>query len=139
MFVGTIIFYFGDNFITPSMPDREGEALVGDVIIDMKAVGGSGESGRVALTFMGAKTKISLRLDGAPYGTLQPAHIHKGTCENIGEEAKYKLTFPATGSSESVIEAGLEELRAAGAMVIDIHKSFAEDKKVVSCGELRFN
>ncbi len=136
MFAGIIIFYFGDNFSKSPAPEMEELALVGDIIIDMKAVGGSDEWGKVALTFLGAKTKISLRLDGAPYGALQPAHIHKGTCDAIGEELTHKLTFPATGSSESVVEASLDELRAEGSLVIDVHKSFAEDGVVVACGEI---
>jgi hypothetical protein len=139
LFAGTIIFYFGDNFQKSPAGNIDAPSLTGDIVIEMKEVGGSGEYGKAGITFLGEKTKFSLLLEGAPYGTLQPAHIHKGTCAAVGEETKYKLNFPATGSSDSIIEASLAELRAAGPLAIDIHKSFADDKTIVSCGEMEFN
>jgi len=135
----SVNYFWADRSLVDNLPpisSSERPVFAGDIIIDMKEMAGSGESGRVALTFLGEKTKISLLLDGAPYGALQPAHIHKGTCDVIGEELVYKLTFPATGSSDSMIEASLDELRAQGPLVIDVHKSFSDDKTVVSCGEI---
>ncbi|MCL6579888.1 MAG: hypothetical protein K6T73_11030, partial [Candidatus Bathyarchaeota archaeon] len=96
IFTWLIISVFMLEVSFASVRAQEGEAAA--VTVELKAVGDSGVSGQASLMPMGDKTMVSITLTGAPEGVAQPAHIHQGTCENLGAP-KYPLSAVENGKS----------------------------------------
>jgi len=96
----------------------------------------SGESGTARLTPDGDKTKVVINLKGAPKGVPQPAHIHEGTCAKLDPKPKYPLQNVVDGKSTSEVPASLDSLMS-GTNAINVHKSAADIKTYVACGDIR--
>ena len=95
----------------------------------------SGEMGTASLTPVDGKTKVILKLSGAPKDMSQPAHIHTGTCAAIGA-VKYPLTFPKNGESETVLDISLDRLLDELPLAVNVHKSPQEAGIYYSCGNI---
>jgi len=96
----------------------------------------SGESGTMALTALsGNRTQVVLTLTGAPT-TAQPAHIHTGSCANLGG-IKYNLTNVVNGTSTTTINVALNTLLTTQLpLAVNVHKSASEINTYVACGDL---
>jgi len=103
--------------------------------IDLGEQNGSGESGTATLTADGGKTKVVISLDGAPSGTPQPAHIHKGSCKNLDPTPAYGLTNVVEGKSTTEVDEPLDELREED-YAINVHRSGTDLKTYVACGDI---
>ncbi len=106
-----------------------------EVTVTLAERNDSGESGIATLKEVNGKVVVSLNLTGAPAGVAQPAHIHVGACPEVGA-VKYPLTSPTNGVSETTLDVNLAQLRAELPLAINVHKSQAEVKTYVSCGDL---
>lgn len=105
------------------------------VTIDMKEVDGSGQAGSADITTDGDEQVIvSIEIDAGEEGVPQPAHIHEGSCQDLGDVA-YPLENVEDGVSESTVEVGMSEL-LAGEYAINVHLSEEEAGTYVSCGTL---
>jgi hypothetical protein len=105
-------------------------------IFTLGAQNGSNETGTVTLGARGPnKTVVSVDLQGAPAGELQPAHIHKGTCANLDPAPAYPLNNLVRGHSRTVVDAPLESLTAGG-FAVNVHESLSDLKDYVACGDL---
>ena len=96
----------------------------------------SGESGTAKLTPAGDKTKVEISLKGAPKGASQPAHIHEGSCAKLDPKPKYGLENVVDGKSTSEVSADIKTL-TAGKLAVNVHKSAAEVKTYVACGDIK--
>jgi hypothetical protein len=97
---------------------------------------GSGESGTATLTKEGDKTKVVVDLQGASSMTAaQPAHIHKGTCAKLNPVPEYPLSNVQSGKSTTTVNESLDELKKE-AYAINVHKSAADLKTYVACGDI---
>lgn len=107
------------------------------ITVDLAAQNNSGEQGTAILTALGqGKTKVVLNLTGAPQDIPQPAHIHNGSCANLGG-VLYPLTFPANGVSETTLDVDLtEDILNRLPLSVNVHKSVAEANIYVSCGDI---
>lgn len=104
------------------------------VTLEFKALNNSGESGKATLTPVDGKTKVAIDLTGAPEDLAQPAHIHHGTCQNLGGPA-YPLEAVKNGKSQTTIDAKISDL-TAGDFAINVHKSEKEISTYVACGDI---
>jgi Cu/Zn superoxide dismutase len=104
------------------------------VTVDLGEQNGSGESGTATLTSDGEQTVVVIELTGAPADTPQPAHIHNGTCAEIGDVV-HPLTNVEGGASETTVAAPLADLQAA-AFAINVHESEEAIQNYVACGEI---
>ena len=95
----------------------------------------SGESGTATLVEENGKVKVTLQLTGATQDVTQPAHIHVGSCPDVGE-VKYPLTSPVNGMSETMLDVSLDQLRSEQPLGLNVHKSTTEASVYVSCGDL---
>ena len=96
----------------------------------------SAESGTATLTAEGDKTRVVLDLQSrsaTPVAPSQPAHIHKGSCEELDATPAYGLNDVKAGKSTSTVAASLDDLRNA-AFVINVHESAELIEKYVACG-----
>ena len=112
-------------------------AMSEGVTINLKEQNESSESGTASLVEKDGKVMVTLNLTGAAEGVVQPAHIHMGSCPNVGE-VKYPLTSPVDGKSETTLEVSLDQLKGDTPLAINVHKSASEAKIYVACGDLVF-
>ena len=110
----------------------------GTVTVALAQQNGSGESGTATLTKMGSQTKVVIDLKGTSdtaVAIAQPAHIHKGSCAKLDPTPAYSLTSVESGKSSTTVDAKLDDLQK-GAYAINVHKSAADIKTYVACGDI---
>lgn len=95
----------------------------------------SGMAGVATLTGMNDSTLVTLALTGAPVGVTQPAHIHTGSCAEIGGVV-YPLEFPVNGVSETVLNVPLDTILGELPLALNVHKSPQEASVYVACVDL---
>lgn len=128
----------GDRAVTgggeAQMPE-EGAGGDRNVTAALDELNGSGQSGTATLSAVGeGKTRVVVQLNGAPE-SAQPAHIHKGSCDELDPTPAFPLDSTKNGRSDTVVEASLDDLQAS-AYAINIHESEADPKTYVACGDL---
>lgn len=96
---------------------------------------GSGESGTATLTAVGQETKVVISITGAPAGTPQPTHIHKGTCDKLDPKPAFPLSPVVDGKSETTVKASMDDLMKTK-YAINGHKSAQDLKTYVFCGNI---
>ena len=97
----------------------------------------SGESGTATIKVEDAGIEVEIELDGAP-ATAQPAHIHSGSCAELGDVV-YPLENVVNGKSTTVVDLSLADLAAAvtgGGMAINVHQSVEDIGTYVACGDV---
>jgi hypothetical protein len=104
------------------------------VTIDMREVDGSGQFGSADVTSDGEQTIISIEIEPGEAGVPQPAHIHYGSCNDLGDVA-YPLDDVVDGVSESTADVSISEL-IGREYAINVHLSEEEMGVSVSCGTL---
>ncbi len=103
--------------------------------VTLGAQNNSKEMGTATLKEVDGKVTVTLDLTGTPKGVSQPAHIHTGSCPNPGA-IKYPLTNVVDGKSETTLDVTMDKLRSELPLAVNIHKSAAQSKVYVSCGNL---
>lgn len=121
--------------MTEEMTEEMEEEETSEVIVNLAEQNDSGEYGTATLTEMDGMVQVVLSLIGAPQDVTQPAHIHVNSCAEIGGVA-YPLEFPVNGTSETMLEVSMEDLRSAMPLSINVHKSVEEASVYVACGDL---
>tara|TARA_B100000745_G_scaffold248580_1_gene170636 strand:- start:25155 stop:25619 length:465 start_codon:yes stop_codon:yes gene_type:complete len=117
-----------------STTSQESDGTTKTFSVQLFEQNGSGESGSAHITESNGKVSIILSLDGAPEN-VQPAHIHSGSCEELGG-VEYPLVFPQNGTSETVLDTNLSSLLTKLPLAINVHKSPDEVGVFVSCGDI---
>lgn len=103
--------------------------------VELETMSESGVSGTAVLTDLGnGMTRVVVEVDPADYPDM-PAHIHPGTCVNLVPQPTYPLENVVDGSSETDIEASLEDL-FAGEFALNLHASSNEWETYTACAEL---
>lgn len=97
--------------------------------------GGSGQSGLATFEVKNDVIAVRIRLVGFVPDVTQPAHIHKGTCEEVGEDIFY-ITPVVNGQTDTNIISDWDELAASFPLVLNVHKSEAEKDIYTSCGQV---
>jgi len=105
------------------------------VTVNLGAQNASGETGTATLTPKGDKTEVVVKLTGAP-SAAQPAHIHDGSCANIDPKPRVPLQNLVNGTSTTNLDMKLSDIMSKGG-AINVHKSAADLKTYVACGDLK--
>jgi len=138
--IGIVIFIIAGNNANPNnsvTPPPASSAITNESkTFNLTAQNGSGENGTVTLTENGNTTKVTITLTN-PVTTAEPAHIHAGSCPTPGA-VKYPLTNVINGGSVTNINAKFSDLKALGALAVNVHKSAEQSDIYVSCGDLAF-
>jgi hypothetical protein len=106
------------------------------VTVNLAAQNASGEKGTATFNPQGAKTQVVIKLAGAPTGVEQPAHIHDGSCANLDPKPRVPLQNVVGGISTTTLDMKLDDIMSKGGAV-NVHKSAAEVKTYVACGDLK--
>ena len=96
----------------------------------------SGMTGTVTFVDEGGKTRISIKLLGKGITGPLPAHVHLGSCPNVGM-IKYPLNDVKNGSSDTLINSRMIDLFGSNPMAVNIHKSIQEATIYTACGDLK--
>lgn len=107
------------------------------ISVTLNAINRSGESGTATLQEMDGKVQVSINLTGKTTASPQPAHIHVGTCTNVGNII-YPLTDVVSGQSTTTLPVDMATLMAKGKTVINVHQSVKQINTHVACGTLPF-
>jgi len=104
------------------------------ITVDLGEQNSSGESSTATLTADGEQTVVMIELTGAPADTPQSAHIHSGTCAELGDVV-HPLANVEGGASETTVDAPLADLQGA-AFAINVHESEEAIQNYVACGDV---
>ena len=106
----------------------------GDVTVELAEQSDSGQSGTATLAATGdGQTTVTLEVSSSP-GDPQPAHIHSGTCEELGGVV-YPLENVEDGTSETTVDVSVEELQE-GEFAVNVHESEQNISTYVACGPI---
>jgi hypothetical protein len=119
-----------------SSSSESGSEGADEVVVTLDEQNGSAESGTATLTAEGDRTRVVLELQSksaTPVAQPQPAHIHKGSCDELDPTPAYGLNDVKAGMSTSTVNAKLTDLRN-GDFAINVHESAENIEKYVACG-----
>ncbi len=119
----------------PAAGQPAAQAQPRTLIFQLRPQSGSNQRGTIALTDMGAQTRVSIRLRGVPQDANEPAHIHTGTCQNLNPQPAFPLNNVVNGRSDTVVNVSLQQIMSAP-HAINVHKSREEVQVYVACGDL---
>ncbi|MBI4135930.1 MAG: hypothetical protein HY481_00030 [Candidatus Vogelbacteria bacterium] len=105
------------------------------IMVRLAAENSSGETGQAVLTEVDGQVKMTIEMSGVPKDLPQPAHLHKGTCEVLGEPI-YTLSSVLNGASETTLPVSLAAITDKLPLALNVHKSAAEMNVYVACGEV---
>jgi len=130
---------------TPSSIGETGQEEVmekNEVTVEIFQQNDSGQSGNATLIDVEGTTKVVLSFDaGVPDDILQPAHIHTGSCTELGG-----IVYPLSdvsgigtgpGGSDTTIDESLDEILSQKPLAINVHQSKDEISVYVACGDIQ--
>jgi len=92
------------------------------------------QQGTATLTADGPRTIVAIDITPGEPGVPQPAHIHEGSCPDVGPVA-HPLQDVVDGASTTTVEASLAELLSGG-FAINIHRSQTAIAEYTACGNI---
>lgn len=107
------------------------------ITLNLTEQNNSSESGTATLLEGNGTVTITINVSGAPENVSQPAHIHNGSCPDVGA-VKYALNNIINGSSTTIINATFNQLESELPLAINIHQSVENSSIYVSCGDIQF-
>ena len=111
------------------------EEFGGDLGVPLAAQNDSGQDGDATLSEVDAgTTRVVIDVGNAP-ANPQPAHIHRGSCENLDPEPAYGLENVVNGKSTTEVNVAMEDLVGQG-FAVNVHKSADEAQVYVACGDI---
>jgi hypothetical protein len=110
-------------------------AATSTLTIPISAQNASGETGTATLTQVGPDLKVVIALKGEPATASQPAHIHTGTCANLGGVV-YPLSSVVAGASTSTVKGVTIDKLLGSSYAINVHESSANIAHYVACGNI---
>lgn len=110
-------------------------AAMTSVTIPLSAQNGSGENGTAKISDVDGGVTVVISLKGAP-ATAQPAHIHDGTCANLGGVV-FPLKDVVGGSSTTMVKGTSIAALMKKPYAINVHESAANLGKYVACGNIK--
>jgi hypothetical protein len=107
----------------------------GTIVIPLQALNGSNQTGSATLTPAGQKTNVVIAINGATPDSVEPAHIHPGTCAKLNPKPSYPLNSVTGGSSSTTLNVPLSSLQTGG-FAINVHQSMTNISTYVACGNI---
>lgn len=118
--------------------DDGAEAEGDEVTFDLSEQSGSGVTGATVTLRPLAENETAVVIDFPTEGSgdepAHPAHIHDGSCPDVGGVA-FPLESISGGVSESQVDIGLDELQS-GDYAVNVHKSDEEIQTYIACGDI---
>ena len=113
----------------------DGDEFGGDLTMPLVAQNDSGQDGEATLSEVDSDTtRVVLEVESPP-GNPQPAHIHRGSCQNLDPQPAYGLENVVDGKSTTEVSVAIEDLVGQG-FAVNVHKSADEAQVYVACGDI---
>jgi len=116
-------------------PQKKVSTLPASITVMLYSQNDSGQTGTATITYVAGKAHVKLIVDNSPADVSQPAHIHTGSCSNLGG-VDHPLNNVVNGSSETMIESSIDHITSHLPLAINVHKSTTEASIYVSCGDI---
>ncbi len=117
--------------------EEENETEINQTTINLLEQNSSGEFGTATLTEEDGQVFVTLNMTGFSENVSQPAHIHMGSCPDVGGVI-YPLTNVLNGESETTINVTFDQLEDELPLAINVHKSVENASVYVACGDIEF-
>lgn len=115
--------------------EAAGDDALGDTVtVDLDEQSSSGVSGEARISESDGQLEVSVTLDGDDGSSPRPAHIHAGSCDELGDVV-YPLEDAGESPSTSTVDATLEEL-VDGDFAINVHESAEALENYIACGSI---
>lgn len=141
--VGGIVYSYSDTattrveeFVATPPVTTTTPIINNDIEFDLNSQNNSGQSGRAVLMDQNGMVQLAINLTGEQDGASQPAHIHLGTCENLGD-VLYPLNNVVNGQSVTTLSVTMEQLKSMMPLAVNVHKSVDEMDNYVACGDVK--
>lgn len=96
----------------------------------------SDQNGTAVLTEKNGRVQVVLDLSSTtPITNPQPAHIHSGSCDTLGNIV-YPLSNVVNGKSITTINVTMAKLLSSLPLAINVHQSAADINTYTSCGNI---
>ena len=136
LFLSLFLLIFTRSIRNTSRIESTQNIIPPEVQIRLTEINKSNEEGFVTLTQeFGKKVKVVIELENVPRNIRQPAHIHKGSCIDLGN-VLFSLNDVVNGKSETTIVTSMAELSQMLPLAVNVHKSTSQASLFVSCGNL---
>ena len=130
----TLVLVFAATLVIAGCGGDDDE-FGGNVAVPLVTQNNSGQDGEATLSEVDADTtRVVLEVEN-PSVEPQPAHIHRGSCENLDPTPAYPLENVVDGKSTTEVNVAVEDLVDKG-FAINVHKSAEEVEVYVSCGDI---
>ena len=130
-----LVLVFAATVVLAGCGGDDGDELGGTVSMPLVAQNNSGEDGEATLSEVDSETtRVVLEVEN-PSVEPQPAHIHRGSCENLDPEPAHGLENVVDGKSTTEVNVALEDLVDKG-FAVNVHKSADEAQVYVACGDI---
>ncbi len=118
-----------------AVADGDDAVLKRPIGFELAPIGDSGVTGMVQFTAAtDGETGVEIILDSAGSGAPHPAHIHAGTCADLGDIV-YPLEPVTEGTSSTTVDVSALEL-LEGEFAVNVHESEEEVGTYIACGEV---
>ena len=134
---GVWFFLKGQKTATPDTMMTEESTTENQLVVSLNEENESGETGTATLTEENDQVTVILDMTGFEPDVSQPAHIHTGTCPDVAGVV-YPLTNVLNGSSTTVLDVTLAQLKSELPLGLNVHKSAQEVAVYTACGDLVF-
>jgi hypothetical protein len=81
------------------------------------------------------KIEVTLKFEALAQQTAQPAHIHLGSCAELGKIV-YPLNVVENSFSQTILNVSIDQLRSQVPLVLNTHKSEEELNIYIACVDI---
>lgn len=139
--VGLLIFLDsgfgpGETLSESAMPVTSSKEAAIRLSASLFEQGGSGQNGTVTLAESEEGTVVVVKVENGQAGVSQPAHFHRGSCDQLGGIV-ISLNPVVDGFSETQLNISAADFAKELPLPVNVHKSEEQLAVYVACGELR--
>jgi plastocyanin len=126
----------GDVLVVPPQDHDRRVAMPQMLLVPMREQNNSKENGMAKITTQDGKVVVEISVANGPKDAPQPAHIHLGSCQELGD-VKKPLTSLVNGTSRTIVEdMSLADILNGLPMAINVHQSADKLNVYTSCGDI---
>jgi len=115
----------------------EEENETNQITVNLLEQNNSSETGTATLVESNGQVTVTIDMTGFQEDVSQPAHIHAGSCPDVGA-VSYPLTDVLNGESETILNVTFDVLEDELPLALNVHKSAEEAAVYTACGNLGF-
>lgn len=136
--VGGYLFISSVKTSQLKMEERNKAMMPSQISVVLNEQTNSKQGGSVTLKEENGKVVVTVEVGSGAKNIAQPAHIHMGACPTPGDVV-FPLNNVVNGKSVTTLDTTLASLKSKLPLAINVHKSAAQSKVYVACGDISFS